>query len=287
MTLLELMQDVCNQLGLAEPETVIGTTNKRIKQLLSLLEGDVAEELKSEVRWPQLTRTWTITLVDGQSSYDMPIDLDWTISETQWRSGSNQVIDGPYEAKEWEEMERGYSSPVVTSRFKVDGVEPTQITISPTPGADDAGQTLTFKYQTTTWIKPQTWATATVYVGNDYVFSSGRVYQTTVGGTSGATAPTHQSGSASDGSVSWTAVDGGYSRFQSDDDETLIPSYICVLGLKYAWSFSKGLPYQKHEQRYKRELTKMRTKTSGARAVILGGANQRLQTVKDAADRMY
>lgn len=287
MTLLQLMRDVCNQLGLGEPVTVYGTTNKLVKQLLAMLESDVAEELKSHVRWPQLTRTWTITLVAGQSEYDMPIDLDWTINETQWKSGTYEVIDGPYEAAEWEAMENGYSSPVVTPRFKVDGVEPTKLTLSPTPTASEAGQTLTFRYQTTTWIKPSTWATATVYVGGSYVYSAGRVYYAAVGGTSGATAPTHQSGTASDGLIDWEAVDGGYTRFLSDTDETLLPGYICILGLKYNWAMSKGLPYQKHEQRFRNELTRQRTKLTGSRSVILGGANKRLQTVKDAADRMY
>lgn len=287
MTLLELMRNACNQLGLSEPATVYGTQNKRIKQLLAILESDVAEELKSSVRWPQLTRTWTITLADGQSEYEMPSDLDWTINETQWKSGSNEVIDGPYEAAEWERLERGYSSPDVQNRFKIAGVDPSILTISPTPGAGDAGQTLTFQYQTVTWIRPQLWAATMAYAGNEYVYSSGRVYQTTTGGTSGSTAPTHQSGTVSDGGINWTAVTAGYKEFRDDSDQFLIPAYICLLALKYNWSFAKGLPYQKHESRFYRELMRQRTKITGARKVVLGSGRRRYKTLLDAVDRMY
>lgn len=58
------------------------------------------------------------------------------------------------------------------------------------------------------------WKTATVYAAGDYclVGPSGHVYQTAAGGTSGATKPSHTSGSASDGGVTWT-----FERDLSDD----------------------------------------------------------------------
>lgn len=56
---------------------------------------------------------------------------------------------------------------------------------------------------------PSTWATATVYPSDAYVVYSGRYYRTALGGTSGATAPTHTSGSVSDGGVIWTYMPMG------------------------------------------------------------------------------
>ena len=55
------------------------------------------------------------------------------------------------------------------------------------------------------------WYTGTVYAAGATVISYdgsnvGRVYKTTLGGTTGATAPTHTSGTVSDGGVSWTCV---------------------------------------------------------------------------------
>lgn len=50
------------------------------------------------------------------------------------------------------------------------------------------------------------WTTATVYAAADYVKHLNNLYLTTAGGTSGASAPVHTSGTVSDGGVSWTYV---------------------------------------------------------------------------------
>lgn len=53
------------------------------------------------------------------------------------------------------------------------------------------------------------WATATVKTPRSFVISSGNLYVTDAGGTTGVTAPTHVQGTVSDGSVLWTFLDSG------------------------------------------------------------------------------
>ena len=54
---------------------------------------------------------------------------------------------------------------------------------------------------------PQPWTASTVYAANAYCVSdSGKIYTTTAGGTSGATAPTGTGASISDGGVTWSYV---------------------------------------------------------------------------------
>lgn len=53
------------------------------------------------------------------------------------------------------------------------------------------------------------WITATVYAAGALSLNGGNAYTTAAGGTSGATAPTHTSGSASDGGVIWDHVGTG------------------------------------------------------------------------------
>ena len=50
------------------------------------------------------------------------------------------------------------------------------------------------------------WVTATVYGAYAMVSNASKLYVTVAGGTSGVTAPTHTSGTASDGTVSWVYV---------------------------------------------------------------------------------
>ncbi len=47
------------------------------------------------------------------------------------------------------------------------------------------------------------WVTATAYTTGDYVFNANKVYKATSTGTSGATPPTHSTGTVSDGTVDW------------------------------------------------------------------------------------
>ena len=67
------------------------------------------------------------------------------------------------------------------------------------------------------------WATATAYSRYDKVTNGGRLYQALNAGTSGATAPTHTSGDASDGTVSWrhlatvTTRQKGLASFDQED----------------------------------------------------------------------
>jgi hypothetical protein len=47
------------------------------------------------------------------------------------------------------------------------------------------------------------WTTGTAYVIGDHTSNGGKLYEATSAGTSGATAPTHASGTVSDGTVNW------------------------------------------------------------------------------------
>lgn len=70
---------------------------------------------------------------------------------------------------------------------------------------------------------PQPWVTATVYAAGAYCVSDGiKIYKTTAGGTSGATAPTGTGTGISDGGVTWDYVQSALSidatRYSMDED---------------------------------------------------------------------
>lgn len=66
------------------------------------------------------------------------------------------------------------------------------------------------RYIYTDGTKYSVWAASTVYAPGAIVGSRGKFYQTVAGGTSGATPPSHTTGDASDGAVTWTFLDYSY-----------------------------------------------------------------------------
>lgn len=82
-----------------------------------------------------------------------------------------------------------------------------------------------FLYDTsdTAWRTPQKgmWRAGVEYTLGDYVLSEFKLYKATNTGTSGASAPTHNSGTVSDGSISW--------EFTRDFQATVASHDTCVL----------------------------------------------------------
>lgn len=78
---------------------------------------------------------------------------------------------------------------------------------------DGAGSAVPFKVyyfdtSDTTWRTPMKggWRSGVAITSGDYMLSAFKLYQASTSGTTGATAPTHASGSASDGGVTWDFV---------------------------------------------------------------------------------
>lgn len=101
------------------------------------------------------------------------------------------------------------------------------------------------------------WVTSTAYAANAYVHYSGRLYTTSAGGTSGTRPPIHESGTESDGTVSWTFVriDRGYAKITAFTSSTVVTATViqqlpatALAGSgifrwsEGAWSTERGFP---------------------------------------------
>lgn len=69
------------------------------------------------------------------------------------------------------------------------------------------------------------WATSTSVSAGSYRYHLGNLYYTVAGGTTGATAPTHTSGTVSDGAVSWLYIDSSPVKFEAGYN-TLVGNHV-------------------------------------------------------------
>lgn len=102
---------------------------------------------------------------------------------------------------------RNYAGIVVSGNFGGSGQD--NVLAGNIEGDDQAVQTQAYGFEYGPGYNP--WAASTVYTpiglgSTVYVYNAGNIYSSTVGGTSGTTAPTCTTGTCSDGGITWTFV---------------------------------------------------------------------------------
>jgi hypothetical protein len=220
MTLATAVASVAAEAGYTVDANIISSTETTTKQLLAIAQR-INREMSDQYPWPKMYASGSITLVGGQATYALPAAFSYYHYETFWNSSNRWRILGPMSPQEYAEV-RGYGlNTTVYQRFQIRGLTNSELLISPTPSAAQDGDIIIFEYIADRCVKPKTWTASTLYAANTYTFYNGNYYTTTAGGTTGATPPTHSSGTVSDGGVSWTFYNGAYSDFLADTDETI------------------------------------------------------------------
>jgi hypothetical protein len=220
MTLATAVASVAAEAGYTVDANIISSTETTTKQLLAIAQR-INREMSDQYPWPKMYASGSITLVGGQATYTLPAAFSYYHYETFWNSSNRWRILGPMSPQEYAEV-RGYGlNTTVYQRFQIRGLTNSELLISPTPSAAQDGDIIIFEYIADRCVKPRTWTASTLYAANTYTFYNGNYYTTTAGGTTGATPPTHTSGTVSDGGVAWTFYNGAYSDFLADTDETI------------------------------------------------------------------
>lgn len=269
MSILTTLQAVVDELGLPSLSTVVTSTDQTTRQLLAIANR-VGKELKLRFPWPELTREHIITLVTDQESYDLPEDMDRFQFRTHWDRTNHWELDGPLTPQEWQFRKSGITQVVPRRQFRIKGAADAEFALFPTPDAGSNGNICSFEYQSETWIKPKQWVTATTFLAGTYCWNNGNIYQTTLGGVTGATAPTHTSGSVSDGGVTWTYVSAPYVEFLADTDTSLIDETLLGLGIQWRFMRQKGLDYEGIREDYETHLSRQSTAKLSAPVLYLG-----------------
>ena len=276
MTLATVVANVADEAGYTVESNVIASTETTTKQLRTMVQR-VNREMSDQYPWPVMYAAGSVTLVNGQAQYQLPAAFSYYQYNTFWNQSTRWRILGPMTPQEYAEI-KGYGlNTTVYQRFQIRGISNDQLLISPTPTA--SGDIIIFEYIAERSVRPRTWTTNTLCSANSYTFYNGNYYQTTAGGTTGATAPTHTSGSVSDGGVTWTYYSGIYNEFLADTDVSIFNEKTLELGVLERFAEIHGLTVV--PGRYQTQLNEDFSRQNPGKILYTGGLQRNLVFARD------
>lgn len=273
MTILAVAQTCAQRLQITSPSSFVGSTDNNMVLLKVMIE-QAAQEIRNEFPWPELIREYTFTLATSTDSYALPGDFDRTIMESLWNRTQKWPLIGPLDAVDWQNYKSGFTTNLPRQRFRIKYWANSQFFIDPTPTSGENGQTLVYEYVSKTVFRPKTWVTATAFAAATYCSYNGNIYYTSAGGTTGASAPVHTSGSASDGTVTWVYQSGAFETITKDTDEILLNNQMIIDGACWRFKRERGLDFEEAMRIAEEQKDLAKSKLQGAG--VLSVAKQRL-----------
>jgi hypothetical protein len=142
MSLLTLVQNASDTIGLARPSAVVSSTDGNVRTLLSLANTE-GRELLERFSWPatqlEATHTTLAAELQGVMTTIAP-GFGYIINQTFWDRTALQPVSGPLSPQEWQGMKaRTTTGPY--SNYRIQGGS---LYAYPAPAA---GSTWAFEYQ--------------------------------------------------------------------------------------------------------------------------------------------
>lgn len=103
-SLLTIITDVCEEVGVPPPLTIFGNTDPRAMTFLALAKKEV-RELGNDKFWNELTRFTTFNTVVSQQTYTTPADFDRLVPATMYGT-SNVRVNGALNPQQWADYSR-------------------------------------------------------------------------------------------------------------------------------------------------------------------------------------
>lgn len=278
MSIATVIQNVANEAGYTVESNIFSSNETTTKQLLAIAQR-INRDIFEAYPWPKCYASGSITLVSGQATYALPAAFSRYQYETFWNQSTRWRVLGPMSEQEYAEI-RGFGlEPTIYQRFQIRGLSNTELLINPTPGANNDGDILIFEYIADRSVVPVTWTTATSFAANSFCSYNGNYYQTTAGGTTGATAPTHTSGSVSDGGVTWTYYNGPYNEFRANTDTSIFQEKLLEQGILERFAEIHGLDSIRPV--FLQQLHEEFGRTLSGKVIWAGGATRPLQYARN------
>ena len=157
MTILTIVQNICNETGFDAPSSVIGSSDDTAIQMLALANKggqQLAKRGKGIGGWAILQTEHTFTTTDGTAEYALPSDFEALIDDTLWDRTNFWKLRGPVSPSEWQRLKSSVlassTGPRRTVRIRKSASSNVKaIYVEPTPTV--TGDTLVFEYLANFW----------------------------------------------------------------------------------------------------------------------------------------
>lgn len=148
-TILQIVQAICNEMGLISPNAVVSSTDRQVLQLLALANRE-GKELSKRVGpvggWPTLRKEQTISIVAATDNYAFPTDILRYIEKTGWNATTHWQLAGPQTPQEWQYIKNAAVTSTLQYRYRVMA---DRVYFDPTP---TASATAVIEYYSKNWV---------------------------------------------------------------------------------------------------------------------------------------
>jgi len=149
MSLLTVIQNVCDEIGWPKPTTVVGNDSNHVKTMLALANRE--GRYLAQWDWTGLQKEHTF-IISATAAYALPSDFNHFINGTEWDRGASERI-GRLNPQDWQLYKSDLITPVsdYLLRVKQDTDGATRIFIHPTPAAGTSSSAV-FEYVSNGWV---------------------------------------------------------------------------------------------------------------------------------------
>lgn len=148
MSLKTIIQSMCGRTNLPVPETVLGTSDTQVLQMLRLLEEE-GDDLSKRGAWEGLTDEASLTTTNTEDQGAMttlcPNGFRYIKNQTIWSRSRRLPVAGPLDSGEWQTLKAMFiNGPYY--RFRIRGGH---LLVNPAP---PAGESWYWEYVSQFWI---------------------------------------------------------------------------------------------------------------------------------------
>ncbi|MBF0625285.1 MAG: hypothetical protein HQL82_10835 [Magnetococcales bacterium] len=123
MSLLTMLQEAADLIGVPRPPGVVAATDQTVRSLLSLarVEGRL---LAARGAWQGLVAEAVVTMVPGLGDYSLSAiaaDFDRIIPESVWNRTTNRPLTGPLSSRQWQALKGQGLAPPAEGCYRIMG----------------------------------------------------------------------------------------------------------------------------------------------------------------------